>query len=72
MATLPEVRGLGIGGALLEACIAHATARGGSLAWCNARVAARAFYERHGFVVDHGPFDEPVVGPHYEMRRSLS
>jgi GNAT superfamily N-acetyltransferase len=71
MATLPEVRGHGIGGELLEACVAHARSHGGSLVWCNGRVPARAFYERHGFEVVRGPFEIPETGPHYELQRAL-
>jgi ribosomal protein S18 acetylase RimI-like enzyme len=71
MATVPELRGLGIGGRLLETCLAHARSRGGSFAWCNGRVAARAFYERHGFDVVRGPFEVAGIGPHHELRLPL-
>jgi GNAT superfamily N-acetyltransferase len=71
MATEPELRGLGIGGRLLEECVAHARSRGGGLVWCNGRVAAVRFYERHGFQKVRGPFDVPPVGLHHEMRRRL-
>jgi GNAT superfamily N-acetyltransferase len=71
MATLPEARNRGIGSLLLERCLEHARDRGGALVWCNGRVAARAFYERHGFVVARGPFDVPVIGPHLELHRAL-
>jgi GNAT superfamily N-acetyltransferase len=71
MATLPEIRSRGIGGAMLEACVEHARAHGGSFAWCNGRVPARAFYERHGFHVVRGPFDLPGTGLHVELRRPL-
>lgn len=71
MATLPEARGRGIGGRLLEACIEHARLRGASLVWCNGRIRATPFYERHGFHVVRGPFDVPGIGPHDELHRSL-
>jgi GNAT superfamily N-acetyltransferase len=71
MATIPELRGRGIGGALLEACLEHARSRNGSIAWCNGRVGARAFYLRHGFSVVRGPFEIEGIGPHDELRRPL-
>jgi GNAT superfamily N-acetyltransferase len=71
MATLPELRGRGIGGELLETCVAHARSHGGSFVWCNGRIGARAFYGRHGFAVARGPFEIPGIGPHVELRRSL-
>lgn len=39
--------------------------------WCNAREAARSFYERAGFEVSGDPFDLPDIGPHYKMWRTL-
>jgi GNAT superfamily N-acetyltransferase len=72
MATLPDRRGRGLGGALLEACVDHARSLGGSLVWCNGRVLATAFYERHGFAVVRGPFEVPDLGPHHELRRDLT
>jgi GNAT superfamily N-acetyltransferase len=71
MATLPEHRGRGIGGALLERCVEHARERGGVLVWLNGRTPATAFYERHGFVAAGEVFDVPPIGPHRRFRRSL-
>lgn len=71
MATVPPARGRGIGGALLEACVEHARSHGGSTVWCNGRVPATAFYERHGFQIVRGPFDVPDLGPHHELHRAL-
>lgn len=71
MATMPKVRGRGIGGELLDACVEHARVRGGTLVWCNGRVPARSFYERHGFEVVRGPFEIPDTGPHVELHRPL-
>jgi GNAT superfamily N-acetyltransferase len=67
MAVLPGRRDRGIGTELLRRCVAHAVERGATLVWCNGRVPARRFYERHGFVVVRGPWDEPHIGPHVEM-----
>lgn len=71
MATVPEVRGQGYGGALLERCLAHATDHGGDLAWCTARVPAAGFYRRYGFELVGDVFEIPTIGPHVFMRRGL-
>jgi GNAT superfamily N-acetyltransferase len=71
MATLPEARGRGIGSELLRRCVGHARRHAASSVWCNGRVGAQAFYERHGFAVIRGPFDIPGIGPHVELRRDL-
>lgn len=71
MATLPEVRGQGYGGALLERCLTHIADHGGHAVWCNARVDAAGFYRRYGFVAEGGVFDLPAIGPHVVMRRRL-
>lgn len=71
MATSPELRNLGIGTALMAACEAHAREHGGMRLWCNARVKARAFYERGGLVVEGDVFEIPTVGPHYLMSKFL-
>jgi argininosuccinate lyase len=71
MATQPVVRGKGVGGRLLQALIEHARTNGGSVVWCNARVRAASFYERHGFVRDGEVFDIEQLGPHVRMRLPL-
>ncbi len=71
MATVPERRGWGIGGELLEACIDHARSHGASIVWCNGRLPARSFYELHGFAVERGPFEVAGIGPHVELRRLI-
>lgn len=71
MATLPEIRGQGYGGALLERSLAHAVDQGAELAWCTARVPAVAFYRRFGFECVGEVFDIPAIGPHVLMRRGL-
>jgi GNAT superfamily N-acetyltransferase len=71
MATLPEVRGLGVGRVLLRACEQTAREAGGALLWCNARVHAATFYSRHGWQQVGDEFDIPTVGPHFRMFRQL-
>lgn len=70
MAVVPEVRGTGIGTALLAALLAHADAAGADLVWCNARIRARTLYERAGFVVVTDVFDITGIGPHVRMERA--
>lgn len=65
MASDPEVRGRGYGGAVLRAGLAEAAARGGRLAWCNGRTPARGFYEHHGFQAIGDEFEIEPIGPHY-------
>jgi GNAT superfamily N-acetyltransferase len=71
MATREELRGRGIGSALLARCEEHARARGGTRLWCNARVGARSFYERAGMSVCGEQFEIPEIGPHLLMSKPL-
>jgi len=71
MATSPGQRNLGIGAALLAACEAHARDHGATRLWCNARVRARAFYERGGLIVEGDELEIPTIGPHYLMSKFL-
>lgn len=72
MATRPDVRGRGIGAALLGRCEAHVRDQGGRLLWCNARVGACRFYERAGYTVAGERFELPQIGPHYLMSKEIS
>jgi ribosomal protein S18 acetylase RimI-like enzyme len=72
MATAPAARGRGVGTAVLDALIAHASAQGASRIWCNARLPARSLYERAGLRVVSECFELPEIGPHYVMERRLS
>jgi GNAT superfamily N-acetyltransferase len=71
MATEERWRSRGIGGDVLEAVVEHVQASGGRLLWCNARLAAVPFYERAGFVRVGEQWDEPFIGPHVAMQRTL-
>jgi GNAT superfamily N-acetyltransferase len=71
MATLPEVRGLGVGKCLLCACENAVRNAGDSLLWCNARTGAIEFYARQGWIISSDEFDIPTVGPHRRMLRIL-
>jgi ribosomal protein S18 acetylase RimI-like enzyme len=69
MATAPEARGQGLGGAVLAAVVAHAEGHGARRIWCNARTPALGLYERAGFRVVSGEFELPEIGPHRVMER---
>jgi len=71
MATPPEARGSGYGGALLLAAIGHVAVRGGTQLWCNARSPAMGFYRKYGFETIGEEFALPPYGPHYMMARRL-
>lgn len=70
MATTPDVRGAGVGKALLQRCeeSVQDTAR---LLWCNARKAALGFYAHHGWQIVGEEFEIPTAGPHYRMVRFI-
>ena len=71
MAVERAFRYAGVGGLLLERCVEHVRDRGASLVWCNARVRASPFYERHGFVPEGDVFEVDAIGWHVRMRRAL-
>jgi ribosomal protein S18 acetylase RimI-like enzyme len=60
MATDPQQRGRGL---MREG--------GATRVWCNARIAARSFYERAGFSVEGEQFEIPEIGPHLLMAKAL-
>jgi ribosomal protein S18 acetylase RimI-like enzyme len=62
MAVRGELRGRGIGTAILDAILDHVRARGGAVVWCNARIAAVSLYERAGFERVGEAFDDRVAG----------
>ncbi len=72
MATRADLRGRGIGSAVLDAVIAHVAAEGGGLLWCNARVPAVGLYRRFGFLTWGEEWVEPVIGPHVVMWREVA
>jgi GNAT superfamily N-acetyltransferase len=73
MATLPAVRRMGYGAALVRACIAHVAAHDGNLLWCNGRTSALAFYHALGFHEYGAEYESPAgTGPHYIFRRAVS
>jgi len=71
MATVPEVRGWGVGADLVTRVLEHARAQQGRVLWCTARMPAVGFYQRQGFVTRGGTWEEPVIGTHIHMLRPL-
>ena len=71
MATREELRGRGLGAAVLASCEQAARERGARRLWCNARTGARGLYERAGFAVEGGVFELPGIGPHVLMSKPL-
>ena len=61
-------QGRGFGGQLLV-CAEAAILKNSDtrLFWCNARVPAIPFYQKHGWQVDSDVFDIPTAGPHRKM-----
>jgi len=70
VAVLAEVRGQGVGDALLARMIALATELGHERVIVNAQTHALAFYEHHGFVAVGDEFDDAGI-PHRAMERCL-
>jgi predicted GNAT family N-acyltransferase len=69
MATVPHRRGMGLGAQVLTGLLAHVHGAGGGPVWLNARVPARSFYARAGFIVTGEPWQDPALGPHVRMWR---
>jgi predicted GNAT family N-acyltransferase len=70
MAVLKEWRGRGVGGAMLEALVERAAARGMTRLVLNAQTHAVPFYARYGFVPFGDEFVEADI-PHVAMAREL-
>ncbi len=72
MVTVPECRGQGLGGQLLDRGVALIARQGGLLVWCNGRTGAVPFYRRHGFEAVGEEFETPGTGPHFRFVRSIT
>lgn len=67
MAVRAGGRGTGIGGALLQALMAQARARGDQQVVLSSQTHAAPFYQRHGFVIEGDEFYEAGIS-HINMR----
>lgn len=72
MATQPAARNQGLGSAVVRTVIAHVSAQGGGLLWCNARVPAVGLYRRAGFTTYGDEWLDPDIGPHIVMWRLVA
>lgn len=70
MAVVQAWRGKGAGGAILEALVEAARARGDRAVLLSAQTHALAFYRRHGFIAEGEVYEEAGI-PHQAMRRAL-
>lgn len=71
MATAPEVRGAGLGRAVLDVVLRHVASRGAGVVWCSARVPAAGFYEAAGFVRAGEEWEAEHIGRHVMMWRAV-
>ncbi len=68
MAVAPHRQGQGLGRALLEFIQDQMPRQSQTVGlWCNARVRAAAFYEKHGFTRVSKRFIVKGIGPHFRM-----
>lgn len=72
MATRSDLRSQGIGSTVLDRALGHLGECGGGLVWCNARIPAVGLYRRHGFVVHGEAWEDPDLGPHVVMWRTVA
>ena len=73
MAVSGERQRRGLGRAILESAERSLREEAYSnLLWCNARVPAAGFYERHGWRIVSEPFEVPTAGPHVKMLKEIS
>jgi GNAT superfamily N-acetyltransferase len=64
MATVPDLRGRGVGSTLVQKAQSIVLDRGGSLLWCNARTVAVDFYRTCGFEIVGEEFLAEMDIPH--------
>jgi len=67
MAVADDFRNTGIGRELLQAVDSHLVNDAVRMIWCNARVPAAPFYQKHGWQIVSAIFDIPTAGPHVRM-----
>ncbi|MBI1375154.1 MAG: GNAT family N-acetyltransferase [Phycisphaera sp.] len=74
MATRADLRGCGVGSAMLHFARAVLTdvAPHVTQLWCNARVPAAPFYEKLGWTIASDEFVIPTAGPHFRMTAVLA
>ena len=71
MAVLDAYQGKGFGKLLLEKGEILAHEKKTDILWFHARINAKSFYEKQGYMVIGEPFEIPQVGTHYVMYKEL-
>ena len=71
MAVRKGARGTGVGGALLQALMARARARGDRQVLLSSQTHAAPFYQRHGFTMEGDEFFEAGIA-HINMRHEFA
>jgi predicted GNAT family N-acyltransferase len=70
MAVLPEFRGQGIGGDMLNELINLAKQQGLKEVFLHAQTSAIEFYQKHGFIISSDEFMDAGI-PHVTMRKTM-
>ena len=71
MAVEPRMQRLGVGAQMLATAEQFVQSSPTTLLWCNARVPASNFYNKHGWSVVSDVFVIPTAGPHVKMLKRL-
>ena len=71
MATVPEMRGYGVGADLVAKAIEELKKLNVKLLWCDARLIATGFYEKQDFKIKGKVYQVPKIGPHKLMYKAL-
>jgi len=73
MAIDPAWQGRGAGAALLRFAEQQVIEQTDTKwLWCNARIGAAGFYQKHGWQQEGDAYDIPGVGPHVKLWRALA
>ena len=71
MATLPEAQNMGLAKILLEKSFNELKLHDIDLLWCDARIVAKGFYSKLGFVTNGDSYEIPIIGTHYLMYKKI-
>lgn len=71
MATLNEYQGFGAGKLMMQEAFSILTRLKVDYLWCNARIIAVKFYEKHGLKTMGASFDIPLIGEHFVMFKQI-
>jgi ribosomal protein S18 acetylase RimI-like enzyme len=71
MATLPKAQNKGLAKILLEKSFNELKLHDIDLLWCDARIVAKGFYSKLGFVTNGDSYEIPIIGTHYLMYKKI-